>query len=86
MRQLYITGRLSKCWDEYTRFKNCLIGKLNPDQQIQVLPGPHPVWHIRSRKEAAAFWRDHYRHLGAGATEIAESELIADLSSNPNST
>jgi hypothetical protein len=32
MRQLYVNGRLSRCWDEYTRFKNCMIGKLNPDQ------------------------------------------------------
>lgn len=34
MRQLYVNGRLSRCWDEYTRFKNCMIGKLNPDQVV----------------------------------------------------
>ncbi|KAF6264734.1 hypothetical protein COO60DRAFT_1654904 [Scenedesmus sp. NREL 46B-D3] len=33
MRQLYVNGRLSRCWDEYTRFTNCMVGKLNPDQQ-----------------------------------------------------
>ncbi|WIA16833.1 hypothetical protein OEZ85_013770 [Tetradesmus obliquus] len=74
MRQLYINGRLSRCWDEYTRFKNCMIGKLNPDQVITVLPGPHPVWHIRSKKDAAAFWRQHYAHLGAAATSREEPQ------------
>jgi hypothetical protein len=58
----------TRCWDEYTRFKNCLVGKLNPDAQLAVLPGPHPLWHIRTRKEAGAFWRQHFAHLGAGAT------------------
>lgn len=63
----------ARCWDEYTRFKNCLIGKLNPDQQVAVLPGPHPLWHIRTRKEAGAFWRQHYAHLGAAATDSESS-------------
>jgi hypothetical protein len=57
-----------RCWDEYVRFKNCMIGKINPDQQIAVLPGPHFLWHIRTRKQAAEFWTQHYAHLGAGAT------------------
>lgn len=58
-----------RCWDEYVRFKNCMIGKLDPDQQIAVLPGPHFLWHIRTRKQAGAFWKQHYAHLGAGATQ-----------------
>jgi hypothetical protein len=57
-----------RCADEYTRFKNCIIGKLNPDQQLAVLPGPHFLWKIRTRKEAGAFWKQHYAHLGAAAT------------------
>jgi len=69
-----------------------MIGKLNPDQQIAVLPGPHFLWHIRTRKEAAAFWKQHYAHLGAGATnsqqtqqdhaaEVDESKLQPDVTS-----
>jgi hypothetical protein len=69
MRQLYVQGRLSRCWDEYTRFRNCMVAKLDPDVSITVLPGPHPVWHIRTRKQAAEFWREHYAHLGAAATQ-----------------
>jgi hypothetical protein len=68
-----------------------MIGKLNPDQQIAVLPGPHFLWHIRTRKDAGAFWKQHYAHLGAGATdsqqkqqqgpEVDESKLRADVTS-----
>lgn len=82
IRQLYTTGKLSKCWDEYTRFKNCLVGKLNPDNQVTVLPGPHPVWRIRTRREAAAFWKQHYSHLGAAATQD-EEQIRPDVTSQP---
>jgi hypothetical protein len=68
-----------------------MIGKLNPDQQLTVLPGPHFLWHIRTRKQAAAFWTQHYAHLGAGATnseqqqqqgpEVDESKLRPDVTS-----
>ena len=72
------------------RFKNCMIGKLNPDQQLTVLPGPHFLWHIRTRKQAASFWQQQYAHLGAGATssqdnqqgpEVEESKLRPDVTS-----
>lgn len=63
-----------RCWDEYVRFKNCMIGKMNPDQQIAVLPGPHFLWHIRTRKQAAEFWTQHYAHLGAGATNQQQQQ------------
>jgi hypothetical protein len=71
-----------------------MIGKLNPDQQLTVLPGPHFLWHIRTRKQAAAFWAQHYAHLGAGATnseqqqqqqqqgpELSDSKLRPDVTS-----
>jgi hypothetical protein len=51
-----------------------MIGKMNPDQQIAVLPGPHFLWHIRTRKQAAAFWTQHYAHLGAGATNQQQQQ------------
>lgn len=51
-----------------------MIGKLNPDQQLAVLPGPHFLWHIRTRKQAAAFWTQHYAHLGAGATDSQQQQ------------
>eukprot|EP00879_Flechtneria_rotunda_P015810 GHRR01016533.1.p1 GENE.GHRR01016533.1~~GHRR01016533.1.p1 ORF type:complete len:171 (+),score=50.44 GHRR01016533.1:26-538(+) len=76
IRQLYVNGKLSRCWDEYTRFRNCLLGKLNPDQQIQILPEPHPVWQIRTRREAEDFWRRQYAHLGAGATSKGQEDSM----------
>lgn len=55
---------------------------------LAVLPGPHPVWHIRSRKEAAAFWRQHYAHLGAAATNRDEQQehLKPDVTSKAPAT
>jgi hypothetical protein len=63
MRQLYVNGRLSRCWDEYTRFKNCMIGKLNPDQVgaghgllflLFVLCGMHVFFAVQIRAVLAA--------------------------------
>ena len=41
--------------------------KKSREVDVVINPGPHPVWRIRSRKEAGAFWRENYAHLGAGA-------------------
>jgi hypothetical protein len=83
IRQLYVNGRLSRCWDEYVRFKNCLAVKLNPDSAVAVLPGPHPLWRIRTRKQAGEFWREQFRHLGAGATTSGGSATIAAAAAGP---
>jgi hypothetical protein len=66
VRQLYVNGKLSRCMDDWTRLKNCMVFKLDPEKDMQLIPGPHPVWRIRSRKEAAAFWKDNYKHLAEG--------------------
>jgi hypothetical protein len=42
-------------------------GGKSGEVDVVINPGPHPVWRIRSRKEAGAFWAQNYAHLGAGA-------------------
>jgi hypothetical protein len=66
VRQLYVNGKLSRCMDDYTRLKNCLIFKMDPEQDMNVIPGPHPIWRIRTRKQAAAFWAVRPRGGAAG--------------------
>jgi hypothetical protein len=65
VRQLYVNGKLSRCMDDYVRLKNCLIFKMDPEQDINVIPGPHPVWRIRTRKQAAQFWQVRLRRCSA---------------------
>ncbi|KAI8464755.1 MAG: hypothetical protein J3K34DRAFT_461760 [Monoraphidium minutum] len=66
VRQLYVNGKLSRCMDDWARLKNCMIFKMDPEKDISVIPGPHPVWRIRTRKQAAEFWAGNYAHLREG--------------------
>jgi hypothetical protein len=59
-------ARAGRCMDDWTRLRNCMVMKLDEGQEIRALPATHPLWRIRSRKEASAFWREQYAHLGAG--------------------
>jgi hypothetical protein len=74
VRQLYVQGRLSRCMDEYIKFKNCMVAKLDPDKTLELLPGPHPLWRIRTRKQAGEFWREQYAHLGAAPAAAQPSQ------------
>lgn len=65
VRQLYVNGRLARCRDDFTRLKNCMIFKMDPEQDMNVIPGPHPVWRIRTRKQAAEFWQVRRRRRWA---------------------
>jgi hypothetical protein len=63
---------LSRCADEWARLRTCVAiratgGGESGGMEVTVNPGPHPVWRIRSRKEAGKFWAENYAHLGAGA-------------------
>lgn len=88
VRQLYVNGRLSRCADEWARLRTCAAirassggggflfggggGAGGGEVDVVVNPGPHPVWRIRSRKEARAFWGENYAHLGAGAVAAGQ--------------
>lgn len=65
LEQMYVKGKLDRCMDEYLRFKDCLVGKMRPEKKVKVEPEPHPLWSIRSRREASDFWAESYEHLGA---------------------
>ena len=43
-----------------------MAAKLDAERGIDYLPGPHPVWRIRTRKQAAAFWREQYGWMMQG--------------------
>lgn len=53
--------------DDWTKLRNCMIFKMDPEKDMALIPGPHPVWKIRTRKQAQEFWQDNYRHLREGA-------------------
>ncbi|KIZ02264.1 hypothetical protein MNEG_5692 [Monoraphidium neglectum] len=40
---------------------------MDPEKDIILIPGPHQVWRIRTRKQAAEFWGEQYKHLREGA-------------------
>lgn len=79
VRQLYVQGRLSRCMNEYTKLKNCLLGKLDEDKQISLLPGPHPIWHIRTKQQASQFWSAQYAHLGARSSSNDNQREAKDV-------
>lgn len=72
VRQLYVNGKLSRCMDDWTRLRNCMVMKMDPEKEVMLIPGPHPLWRIRSRKQAAEFWQvcggvggwEGWRHKG----------------------
>jgi hypothetical protein len=76
LKQLYVHGKLRRCMDDYTIFKECLMGKLHTRQEPLVKPHGHPLWNIRTRDEANQFWVEQYAHLGA--TRAAEAVQPAE--------
>eukprot|EP00877_Chromochloris_zofingiensis_P002781 jgi/Chrzof1/12503/Cz06g36190.t1 len=85
MSQLYVNGRLSKCKEDFIRFRNCMVSKLDNEKEITMLPGPHPVWQIRTRKQAEEFWTQHYQHLGAGRQK-RQTTSSSTTTSTPSSS
>jgi hypothetical protein len=43
-----------------------MAAKLDAERGIDYLPGPHPVWRIRTRKQASEFWREQYGWMHGG--------------------
>jgi len=82
VRQLYVNGKLSKCMDDWSRLKNCMIFKMDPEKDMTVIPGPHPVWRIRTRKQAAEFWQVRGgRFAGVCAVRVARLDRYPHRSS-----
>jgi hypothetical protein len=60
--------------DDYTIFKDCLMGKLRTRQESSAKPQDHPLWQIRTRHEANLFWAEQYAHLGAAPAGHVETD------------
>lgn len=84
--QLYVNGKLTRCMDEFTRLRQCMAGKLDADAGAVLMPGPHPLWRIRTRREAGSFWAEQYEHLGARRAAVLEEDedggRLGDISIN----
>lgn len=76
MNQYYIYGTVDDCTGHWRELYNCLKKRTKFKEQVPEDPmkNKHPLWELRTKEEAEAFWKEEFGHLSGDNGQQAAAE------------